>query len=90
MVAGTNDPDTALRHLQQILEAKNERARQPPAYPAANAHTGRPDTDPHAATKHDDIDPHEPDTVTNHPSPDAIYGANGSHARGNQGMRKQR
>lgn len=90
MAAGTNDPDTALRHIQQVLEAKKERAKQPPSYPAANAYTGRPDTDAHASGKPESIDAHEADTVTNHPSPDAIYGANGSHARGNQGMRKQR
>lgn len=76
--------------MHALLEAKQERVRQGPSYPPSNAYTGRADADAQHEPPHNDIDPHEADTVTRHPSPDATYGANGSHARGNQGMRKQR
>jgi hypothetical protein len=37
-------PSVAREHFLEILKAKQERVRQGPAYPAANAFTGQRDT----------------------------------------------
>jgi len=81
-------PAIAKRHFLEVLEAKQERVRQGPSYPAANAFTGRPDAHYEGAqlAAEEEIAP----VVGNAPSADATYGAGLVHARGNQGMRKQR
>lgn len=81
-------PAIAKRHFLEVLEAKQERVRQGPSYPAANAFTGRPDAHYEGAqpSGEEEVAP----VVGNAPSADATYGAGLVHARGNQGMRKQR
>jgi hypothetical protein len=77
--------DVAIAHFQELLRAKQERVRQGPAYPAANAYTGRHDVSVDSA--HENIASQEP-SLSNAPDPEAVYGASTAHGRGNQGMRK--
>ncbi|HJU38226.1 MAG TPA: hypothetical protein VJ724_01540 [Tahibacter sp.] len=71
-------PETARRHFQQLLEAKQARVRQGPSYPAPNDFTGQRDVDAAPA-----------DAGT--PSPESTYGdPTFAHGRGNQGMRPQK
>ena len=78
----------AKRHFLEALEAKQERVRQGPSYPPANAFTGRSDDDAvHAPViSESGVAPVEQPA----PSPEATYVTNLLRARGNQGMRKQR
>ncbi|MEO7431656.1 MAG: hypothetical protein ABIR62_06455 [Dokdonella sp.] len=78
-------PDVAIAHFQELLRAKQERVRQGPSYPAANAYTGRHDAT--ADDVHDDPNSHGP-PMASAPDAEATYGASTTHARGNQGMRK--
>ncbi|MBB5208731.1 hypothetical protein [Chiayiivirga flava] len=73
--------------MQQLLEAKNERARQPPSYPAPNAHTGQKDTG--APQPHVPGEPRSGEVTSTRPSPDALHAELGSHARGNQELRNK-
>ena len=78
----------AARHFREALQAKQERVRQGPNYPSANAFTGR-----HVAaatTSSGGLDLHAPLPATGTPAPEALTGANSLHGRGNQGMRKQK
>jgi hypothetical protein len=82
---GPVSPEVAIAHFQQLLRAKQDRVRQGPNYPPANAFSGRHDT---LADDHrDEEDPHAPPAAGS-PEPDAVYGAH-THARGNQEMRKK-
>ena len=63
-------------HFQEAMEAKQERIRQGPAYPPANAFTGRSDASVESGHPADD--------------PEAAYVTNLLRGRGKQGMRKQR
>ncbi|MEP7043439.1 MAG: hypothetical protein ABI843_10275 [Dokdonella sp.] len=81
-------PKVAARHFRKVLQAKQERVRRGPNYPAANAFTGR-----HAVEI--DTSPLGPDTratapAAGTPAPEALTGSNSTHGRGNQGMRKQK
>lgn len=78
----------AKRHFQEALEAKQERTRQGPAYPPANAFTGRPEASVEPGHPADDANV-APVTHSS-PSPEAAYVTNLLRGRGNQGMRKQR
>lgn len=91
VVAAGKDTETSRRHLQEVLEAKQERARSGPSYPPSNAHTGRSDAGGPGEPPRDGVDVHAADGQGTQPSPDALFGSgNVAHARGNQGMRKQR
>jgi hypothetical protein len=61
-----------------LLEAKKERVRRGPTWPAANAHTGHPDFGAGEALH----DPHVAQTA-----PASNLGVVGMHGRGNQGKR---
>ena len=77
-------PEVARRHFQELLEAKQERVRQGPSYPAPNAFTGRRDEAEISSAA--EPAPPEPGTGT----PEAVYGGpEFAHGRGNQGMRRQ-
>ena len=78
-------PEAAQKRLRELLKAKQERDRQGPNYPAANAYTGRPDD----AAPTDRGEVHQQNPLPRRPSPDAIYGATYDHARGDQGKRSQ-
>jgi len=78
----------AARHFREALQAKQERVRQGPNYPPANAFTGR--HAPVAPALSGGLDPHAPLPATGTPAPEALTGANSLHGRGNQGMRKQK
>jgi hypothetical protein len=81
-------PKVAARHFREALQAKQERVRQGPNYPPANAFTGR--NAPLGAALSGGLDPHAPLPATGTPAPEALTGANSLHGRGNQGMRKQK
>ncbi|MEO5622864.1 MAG: hypothetical protein ABJB02_04835 [Dokdonella sp.] len=75
----------AIAHFKKLLQAKQERVRQGPNYPTANPYSGRHDV--LAATDHrDNGDTHAAPSAGT-PEPEAVYGANAAHGRGNQGMR---
>jgi hypothetical protein len=78
----------ARRHFRELLEAKQARVRQGPAYPPANPHTGQRDLIPaHMAS--DESSP--PPPAEGSPDPEATYGGpTFAHGRGNQGMRRQK
>ncbi|WP_440225822.1 hypothetical protein ACQQ2N_16625 [Dokdonella sp. MW10] len=82
-------PEVAREHFLEVLEAKKQRNAEGPSYPAANAFTGRHDVDAQAAglPSSDAAVPSVPGTAH---APESTYGASLVHARGNQGMRKQR
>jgi hypothetical protein len=77
----------ARRHFRELLEAKQARVRQGPAYPAANPYTGQHDLIPaHVAS-----DESSPPAAEGNPDPEATYGSPAfAHGRGNQGMRRQK
>jgi len=81
-------PKVAARHFREVLQAKQERVRQGPNYPPANAFTGQRAAE--AGTLSGGLDPHAPLPATGTPAPEALTGANSTHGRGNQGMRKQK
>jgi hypothetical protein len=66
-----------------MLEAKNERVRQGPTWPAANAHTGQ-HIGAGPVVSRDLFD-----VPVTHPSPETNFGVHGMHGRGNQGKRGQ-
>jgi hypothetical protein len=78
----------AKRHFLEALEAKQERVRQGPAYPPANAFTGR--TDATLEPGHPADDPDVAPVTHSMPSPEAAHVTSLLRGRGNQGMRKQR
>lgn len=78
-------PAAAQKRMRELLKAKQERDRQGPNYPAANAYTGRED----GAANADRGEVHQQNPLPRRPSPDAIYGATYDHARGDQGKRSQ-
>jgi hypothetical protein len=80
-------PAVAKRHFLEALEAKQQRVAQGPGYPPPNPYTGRTDA-PFEGTH--PVDEAAVPVVSSTPSPEATYGAALVHARGNQGMRKQR
>jgi hypothetical protein len=80
-------PKVSVRHFREVLQAKQERVRQGPNYPPANAFTGRPAS---LTALSGGLDPHAPLPATGTPTPEALTGANSLHGRGNQGMRKQK
>jgi hypothetical protein len=71
--------------MRQLLEAKRERVRRGPTWPAANAHTGTPGLREHGMT-----DGEAPEATTHTFSPEANRGIVGMHGRGNQGKRGQK
>jgi hypothetical protein len=72
-------PEVARRHFLEVLEAKQQRAKQGPSYPAPNAFTGRP---------HDTV-ANSP-VQDSSPGVEATYGEGEfASGRGNQGMRGQ-
>ncbi|MGH8172912.1 MAG: hypothetical protein ACREPX_07170 [Rhodanobacteraceae bacterium] len=85
---GPVTPAEARRHFEELLKAKQERVRQGPNYPPANAYTGRHDGDAPSTTDASDEAP-APQT-DNTPAPEATYGETHTHGRGNQGMRNQK
>ncbi len=68
--------------MRALLEAKNERVRQGPSWPAANAHTGQLNHNPEPL--HDLHDGAPPPV-----DPHSNLGVAGMHGRGNQGKRGQ-
>ncbi len=74
-----------MAHFQELLRAKQERVRQGPSYPAANAYTGRHDAP--TENMHEDASSHGP-PMASAPDAEATYGTSTAHGRGNQGMRK--
>jgi hypothetical protein len=80
-------PAAAQKRMRELLKAKQERDRQGPSYPTANAFTGR-DVDP-ALEADRSGDVHQT-AMPRKPSPDAVYGATYDHARGDQGKRSQK
>ncbi len=78
-------PAAAQKRMRELLKAKQERDRQGPNYPAANAYTGRHDE----AAPADRGEVHQQNPLPRRPSPDAVYGATYDHARGDQGKRSQ-
>jgi len=81
-------PKVAARHFREVLQAKQERVRQGPSYPPANAFTGQHAAE--AGASSGGLDPHAPLPATGTPPPEALTAANSTHGRGNQGMRKQK
>jgi hypothetical protein len=84
----TATAEVARRHFREILEAKQQRVKQGPSYPAPNAFTGRP----HDAADAAGPPPGDPAPSTQNTKPDAeaTYGEGEfTHGRGNQGMRGQ-
>jgi hypothetical protein len=80
-------PELARQHFRELLEAKQQRVKQGPSYPAPNAFTGRP----HEAGA-DTSPPNESASGAQDSKPDveATYGdGEFAHGRGNQGMRGQ-
>jgi len=80
--------EVARQHFREILEAKQQRVKQGPSYPAPNAFTGRP----HDAADAGAPPPNEPVPPAQDTKPDAeaAYGEGEfTHGRGNQGMRGQ-
>ena len=80
----TGGPELAIRHFQELLRAKQERVRRGPAYPPANAYSGRPDAGADARQ----VEAGPPSRPPEAPAPEAVHGTNATHGRGNQGMRK--
>jgi hypothetical protein len=79
------NPELARQHFREILEAKQQRVRQGPGYPAPNAFTGRPH-DAGAAG----MPANEP-VQDSGPAVEATYGEGEfASGRGNQGMRGQK
>ena len=79
-------PDIARQHFLEILEAKQQRVKQGPAYPAPNAFTGRPH-DAGAGGIPSSSDPGQDSS----PDVEATYGEGEfASGRGNQGMRGQK
>jgi hypothetical protein len=77
--------DVARQHFLQILEAKQQRVKQGPSYPAPNAFTGRL----HDAVGAVKLPPGEPAQGST-PDVEATYGEGEfASGRGNQGMRGQ-
>jgi hypothetical protein len=73
-------PAVARQHFRELLEAKQQRVKQGPSYPAPNAFTGRP---------HEAGEP-APAAQDSKPDVEATYGEGEfAHGRGNQGMRGQ-
>lgn len=79
-------PEAAQKRMQELLKAKQERDRNGPSYPPANAHTGHA-VDPALAADRGDV--HQT-AMPRKPSPDAVYGATFDHARGDQSKRGNR
>jgi hypothetical protein len=73
-------PEEAVAHIQALLEAKQERVRQGPSWPGAEAaQQPTPDgADPHAV----------PSAATGGLSSEAAYGHALAHERGEQSKRK--
>ena len=84
----TAGPEVAKQHFLEALQAKQERVRQGPSYPPANAFTGRVEDESMHAPVISDAGAAPVDQPA--PSPEATYVTNLLRARGNQGMRKQR
>ncbi|MFA7319953.1 MAG: hypothetical protein WC000_00660 [Dokdonella sp.] len=78
----TFTPEQAAEQMRALLEAKNERVRQGPSWPAANAHAGH--VDGAGATRHD-----AHDLASLPVDPQSNLGVAGMHGRGNQGKRGQ-
>ena len=78
-------PEVAIAHFKELLQAKQERVRQGPSYPTASPYSGRHDT--LAAADHRNNDDTHAAPAAGTPEPDAVYGANATHGRGNQGLR---
>jgi hypothetical protein len=78
-------PTVARRHFLEILKAKQERVRQGPAYPPANAFTGQRD----AAAAAPSGDAPTPASEPAEPA-GTFDGPELAHGRGNQGMRPQK
>jgi hypothetical protein len=77
----------ARRHFRELLEAKQARVRQGPAYPPANPYTGQHDPIPADVPS----DESSPPPAESSPDAEATYGSPAfSHGRGNQGMRRQK
>ncbi|HEX5122117.1 MAG TPA: hypothetical protein VFV97_02635 [Rhodanobacteraceae bacterium] len=80
---GPVTPEVARQHFRELLEAKQQRDKQGPSYPAPNAFTGRP----HEGTA-SPAPANEPSETA--PDVEATYGEGEfKHGRGNQGMRGQ-
>ncbi|MGB0135417.1 hypothetical protein [Dokdonella sp.] len=76
-------PKQSAAQIRALLEAKKQRVRQGPTWPAANAHTGQLG----GAGPEVDHDLH--DTAVAQTSPESNFGVAGMHGRGNQGKRGQ-
>lgn len=82
--------DVARQHFREILEAKQQRVKQGPAYPAANAFTGRAH-DGVGAVVQPSGEPADANSAGSSPGVEATYGQGEfTHGRGNQGMRGQK
>jgi hypothetical protein len=80
-------PEVARQHFRELLEAKQQRAKQGPSYPAPNAFTGRPHEGTASPTPAGDPSSPASDTA---PDAETTYGEGEfTHGRGNQGMRGQ-
>lgn len=80
-------PNVARQHFLEILKAKQERVRQGPAYPAANAFTGHRDG---AGTNEASAPGEEAPAAEPAETTASFDGAEQPHGRGNQGMRPQK
>ena len=79
-------PEVARQHFLEILEAKQQRTKQGPSYPAPSAFTGRPHDGEGAVRQ-----PMSPPVQGSAPGVEATYGEGEfSSGRGNQGMRGQK
>jgi hypothetical protein len=79
-------PAVARQHFRELLEAKQQRVKQGPSYPAPNAFTGRP----HEAGGDASPPPNEPAPASQDSNTDveATYGEGElTHGRGNHGLR---
>jgi hypothetical protein len=81
-------PAVARRHFLKILEAKQERVRQGPSYPPANAFTGHKDPAAAPASAPTPTADAQPEAAPDRAS--TFDGAAAPHGRGNQGMRSQK
>ena len=80
-------PEAAQKRMAELLKAKQERDRQSPSGPAANAYTGHALDPALAADRSGDV--HQT-AMPRKPSADAVYGATYDHARGDQSKRGNR
>lgn len=82
-------PEQSAEQMRMLLEAKRERVRQGPTWPAANAHTGAIGGTS-VAEASGMVEVEAPNSEIPQFSPETNFGTVGMHGRGNQGKRGQK